>query len=244
MTPFIHSSHDLIILLTLINVGAITLFVDYSEISDEFERLWDWALASRTNITAAVETRECANCLDDVGTRDFPFEPTTEDCLHDLDICSQCLNTWINTSLDNGNWKNITCLSADCGATLQYADVKRNSSSADMERYERFATRDALSEMPGFKWCLNRECDHGQIHDDGGGTEQILTCEACHFKRCTVCDKEWHQDETCEQYAQRLAAQPGEVDASEAWVANNSKICPGCKAPIQKNDGCDHMTCE
>lgn len=225
-------------------LGAVSLFVDRAEISDEMGILCRWGLDTQTDITATIETRECSNCLDEVGASDFPFQPTTDDCVHDLDTCKQCITTWIGTSLDNGNWKNITCLSVDCGAVLQYADVKRNSSDADMERYERFATRDALSTMPGFRWCLNPECSAGQIHDGDEAGTAILTCEVCDFKRCTLCERAWHQDETCDQYTQRLAAQPGEIDASEAWVANNSRKCPGCQSPIQKNDGCDHMTCE
>ena len=38
--------------------------------------------------------------------------------------------------------------------------------------------------------------------------------------------------------AQKLAA-----SQSESWVTKNTKACPGCKAPIQKNGGCNHVTC-
>lgn len=221
--------------------GALRMYYDSVELEDAMESMNFLHFESGSTITVEVETRECINCLDDVGLRDFPFEPTTDGCFHDLDICKQCIDTWITTSLDNGNWKNITCLSTDCGSVLQYADVRRGASAADMDRYERFATRDALSEMPGFKWCLASDCDAGQIHDTSG--TEILTCNSCGFKRCTLCDRASHQDENCEQYTQRLAAQPQENDASEAWVANNSRKCPGCQSPIQKNDGCDHMTC-
>lgn len=239
----IGSLRQLIATVSETSPGAVSMYGDYSELDEDVAPLQYMGLNSGATILATVETRECVNCLDDVGARDFPFEPTTDECAHDLDICKSCIHTWITTSLDQGNWKNIACLSADCGAIMQYADLRRNSADEDMIRYERFATRDALAEMPDFKWCINPQCDAGQIHDDGGGTEQILTCQVCQFKRCIACDRPWHQDETCEQYTQRLAAQPGEVDASEAWVANNSRKCPGCQSPIQKNDGCDHMTC-
>jgi hypothetical protein len=224
--------------------GAIHMYYDDIELDDAMVALNFIDFEPGALISIEVETRECVNCIGDVGWREFPFEPTTEECFHDLDICKRCIETWITTCLDNGNWRNITCLSADCGSVLQYADVKRGALPADMQRYERFATHDALSGMSGFKWCLAPNCGSGQIHDDADGTEQILTCSACGFKRCTACDRAWHQDETCEEYTQRLAAQPTENDASEAWVANNSRRCPGCKSPIQKNDGCDHMTCK
>ena len=30
---------------------------------------------------------------------------------------------------------------------------------------------------------------------------------------------------------------------SELWVKKNAKPCPGCNIPIDKRDGCNHMTC-
>ena len=32
-------------------------------------------------------------------------------------------------------------------------------------------------------------------------------------------------------------------EAAEIWIKNNTKPCPNCKAPIEKNQGCMHMTC-
>ena len=31
--------------------------------------------------------------------------------------------------------------------------------------------------------------------------------------------------------------------ASDIWVARNTKKCPSCKSPVNKNGGCNHMTC-
>ena len=37
-------------------------------------------------------------------------------------------------------------------------------------------------------------------------------------------------------------AQQAEADAR--WIIDNTKPCPRCSAPIQKNEGCNHMTCK
>lgn len=36
----------------------------------------------------------------------------------------------------------------------------------------------------------------------------------------------------------------GEVDpSSQAMLDKNTKLCPNCKVPIEKNSGCDHLSC-
>ena len=34
-----------------------------------------------------------------------------------------------------------------------------------------------------------------------------------------------------------------EEKASKKWLKEKAKTCPGCKRPIEKINGCDHMTC-
>jgi len=34
-----------------------------------------------------------------------------------------------------------------------------------------------------------------------------------------------------------------EIAAVSFWLINNSKKCPNCKSPIEKNEGCNHMKC-
>jgi len=64
--------------------------------------------------------------------------------------------------------------------------------------------------------------------------------------------KEPHEPCTCDQWNQWLekaskyrdVKSDANVIASQIWISNNTKDCPGCKAHIQKNEGCNHMTCK
>jgi IBR domain, a half RING-finger domain len=55
----------------------------------------------------------------------------------------------------------------------------------------------------------------------------------------------WHDSETCAEYDDRVSGRRHAVDeaATEARIEKTTKACPQCKARIEKNDGCDHMTC-
>ncbi len=104
--------------------------------------------------------------------------------------------------------------------------------------------RSALSEMPDFRHCLRPGCPSGQLHNSG--TEgNIFICSACGFKVCTVHDAAMHTGETCAQYDQRIRDQQRGYKKSEKTIKDTTKRCPGrkCGVPIEKNDGCDHMTC-
>lgn len=99
-----------------------------------------------------------------------------------------------------------------------------------------------MNATPGFRWCLGPGCDSGQIHDTDNGS--IMTCAGCKFKQCTTCERELHEGESCEQYTARMAAQGALNRASEETIAQITKDCPNCKRKIEKNGGCDHMTCK
>lgn len=73
---------------------------------------------------------------------------------------------------------------------------------------------------------------------------------------CWSCGEEAHWPCSCEQWAQwgrevaAMVASDGGGDAAQtdesrnaAWIAANTKRCPRCRKPIEKNQGCMHMTC-
>ena len=52
-----------------------------------------------------------------------------------------------------------------------------------------------------------------------------------------------HSDVTCKEYDEKLKKEAKDEHQSEHWKEKHTKKCPQCGASIQKNDGCDHMTC-
>jgi hypothetical protein len=101
--------------------------------------------------------------------------------------------------------------------------------------------------MRDFYWCTAPNCASGQIHISGSDGP-ILICHACKGRSCIVHNITWHEGETCNEYTYRMSPRRkrAEERASERLVKQIAKSCPGpgCGARIQKNEGCDHMTCE
>ncbi|CAH3191983.1 unnamed protein product [Porites evermanni] len=87
----------------------------------------------------------------------------------------------------------------------------------------------------------------------------IVDCGQGHFF-CWHCAQEAHAPCSCELWrkwlkkiAEMMPKIPTTKDVSECpetevvantlWLVTNSKCCPNCKSPIQKNEGCNHMKC-
>ena len=73
----------------------------------------------------------------------------------------------------------------------------------------------------------------------------FFTCIKCKFKTCFVCRTPAHPTMTCLQYQAFLVAEQTPADVGTInWIKKNTTRCPPpCNIPIEKNDGCDHMTC-
>lgn len=109
---------------------------------------------------------------------------------------------------------------------------------------------DAQKDDPLFRRCLRSTCHGGQVHESGDAAP-LMTCMFCEYKMCFTHQREWHAGQTCKEFdeaADRVtgdARRAKEDAASAAHIQTSTKTCPGpgCAAPIEKNDGCDHMTC-
>jgi len=66
-------------------------------------------------------------------------------------------------------------------------------------------------------------------------------CPACSNKFCTNCNVVWHTGITCAQFNQLQQQQDAEIlnfAQTQKWMP-----CPQCKEYVDKESGCNHMTC-
>jgi len=65
----------------------------------------------------------------------------------------------------------------------------------------------------------------------------------CQYALCFNCKEAWHADVTCAQYQKWKEENAHANDRYDEWRKKNTKNCPQCKTPIEKNGGCNHMKC-
>lgn len=174
----------------------------------------------------------------------FP-SPEILPCAHAMDVCKACLRDQIHNQLESKGskgWNQLSC--PVCSRTLKHNEVQKFASKEDFAKYERFYLIEHLSKEPGFRWCLSGTCESGQLYENTRFMPPRICCSACNFAMCFKHQTPWHQGLTCTEYDRKLLHGEDE-EKSEKWKRDNTKACPGagCGLPIQKGDGCFHMTC-
>ncbi|CAG8591784.1 18443_t:CDS:2 [Gigaspora margarita] len=179
---------------------------------------------------------ECSVCCEDYTT----VQLISSVCNHN-DLCSTCIKRHIEAELNTkGSEILVRCPKSRCSIELTYDDVKRLAPKELFDRYDTLLLRAAIRKLPDFRWCKAAKCGSGQEHTTGDNLP-IITCEACGAKSCFTHDVPWHRGLTCDEFSEQL--QTKDYTANRAYYERHTKPCPRCKMSIEKNSGCDHMSC-
>lgn len=241
--------------------SMVKLFVNHQPLQNEGKTLeregahscwppsifWNSATSSQMPATAVFieiqeAVRQCIVCLDQHPISDFPVM-ITSDCQHVSNICREGIQNTINAGLTERDWDKIRCPVPDCTAIFQHHDMRVHLSDKDFQRYDTIALRSHLSKNPNFHQCPRPGCPQGQIAD---GT--IFNCTFCGGLFCIIHRSEWHTGETCQEYDDRISGRRTrrEEVATVQTIERTTRQCPNseCRVRIEKDDGCDHMTCQ
>lgn len=179
-------------------------------------------------------------CQGDDTTVTFHSKTPSSQCIHPVNVCAGCIATHIETQVnDKGETLTVSC--PDCLFALTFEDIARCASKCVFERYDTLLLRRALQALEDFRWCKNAECGSGQIHE-GGHDAPIMRCGGCKQLSCFTHDLPWHHGKTCQEMDVTLARNANDA-ASKAYIESKTKPCPKCRESIEKEGGCDHMTC-
>lgn len=197
---------------------------------------WLWG-SSQTEPTKA-----CLACTEHLAPTLFP-EPIHSDpaAVHANDICVDCWHQHVRTAIDDPSRVQIGC--AACPLLLQEHEVRLLATKDDHTRYTDKLSLNFIKEDPDYRECPSATCSYGYIHlarHEGN----IFRCAVCQARYCLDCEEVMHDGVTCRWRRNRRdkAKKAGEK-ATTTYLKANSKACPGCGAHIEKDGGCDHMTC-
>ncbi|XP_057789353.1 probable E3 ubiquitin-protein ligase ARI5 [Salvia miltiorrhiza] len=185
----------------------------------------------------------CKICMETVALGRTVSAP----CGHPF--CSGCWAGYVSAAVSDG----ATCLALRCPepkcaavAGLDIVEAMANEDAGARKLYRRCLLRSYVESSRTRKWCPGPGCDLATEFDvfGGGGGEETsydVTCD-CGFKFCWRCGED-HRPVACATVA-RWAEKNVSDENNAGWIIANTKTCPGCLKPIEKNQGCNHMTCK
>lgn len=194
-------------------------------------------------------------------------EPVIVPCLHQF--CVSCWRKYLTIKIREGDVHSIVCPEVSC-PQLVPVDIIEQIVSPDMvRRYLQFDIEAFVKSNPHFNWCPWAGCGRA-VHllesaeppplrlprlaprepishavDCGNNHYFCWECLGpAHAPCCCEKWKEW-QKKVAEAKPEELksACTRTEDAANCLWMVTNSKPCPCCKSPIQKNEGCNHIKC-
>eukprot|EP01100_Stratorugosa_tubuloviscum_P001772 TRINITY_DN139_c4_g1_i1.p1 TRINITY_DN139_c4_g1~~TRINITY_DN139_c4_g1_i1.p1 ORF type:complete len:726 (+),score=250.22 TRINITY_DN139_c4_g1_i1:68-2179(+) len=174
---------------------------------------------------------------------DYPIEEfyLLDECNHR--ICLECLGQYLKTKIVEGEVKEIKCPLTNCKMQIKASEIKHCVDEKVFKKFDEFALKNALEGMTDLRWCPKPECENAMIGDK---SNPMMVCSnpECKFCFCFNCKEDWHADVTCEQY-QEWKKENSQADVrSWQWMKDHTRPCPKCHAQIEKNGGCNHMTCK
>ncbi|KAI3676900.1 hypothetical protein L1987_86515 [Smallanthus sonchifolius] len=170
----------------------------------------------------------------------YPLDKiSTTACGHPF--CNTCWTAYISTSINDGpGCLTLRCPIPSCGAAVGVDMINKLTSIEDKIKYQRYLLRSYIEDNRKTKWCPAPGCDSAIEFDLGSGSYDV-TCH-CSYSFCWNCTEEAHRPVDCETVSKWIMKNSAESENMN-WILANSKPCPKCKRPIEKNQGCMHMTC-
>jgi hypothetical protein len=123
--------------------------------------------------------RDCNVCGDSKEPLEYSTKPPTSRCAHEITTCNECLQSWMASEFETKGTEGIKC--PECPEIFEYDDVQRAASAHTFAAYDKMATRNALSALDDFAWCLAPGCDNGQLNPENNN---FMDCAACGYKQC------------------------------------------------------------
>jgi ariadne-1 len=114
-----------------------------------------------------------------------------------------------------------------------------------MPRYHELLTRTFVDDKDNLKWCPAPNCVYAvDCKVKSRELSRIVPTVQCNCGHgfCFGCAHTDHQPAPCALVKKWLKKCEDDSETAN-WISANTKECPKCASTIEKNGGCNHMTC-
>ncbi|KAI9326874.1 hypothetical protein BDR26DRAFT_809226 [Obelidium mucronatum] len=195
---------------------------------------------SAAGASAPPAAFECQICYDDT-----PTEKAALNCNHAF--CKSCYSQYLHTKIvDEGEAARIQCPDSKCHVLVDEESVEGIVDPSVFRRYKNLLLKAYVDDTPSLKWCPHPNCEYAvSCKISPSSLEEIVPSVACGSGHafCFGCSlAQDHQPCVCSLVKLWLKKCADDSETAN-WISANTKECEKCQSTIEKNGGCNHMTC-
>ncbi|KAJ7954537.1 RBR-type E3 ubiquitin transferase [Quillaja saponaria] len=192
-------------------------------------------LLENPNLNSPINSTTCGICFES-----FSFDGVNSAaCGHPY--CTSCWKSYISVAIDSGpGCLTLKCPQPSCVVFVGKDMIDLLGSQKEKDKYQHYLLRSYVEQNKKIKWCPSPGCEYA-VKSDDGNVNYDLSC-LCSFMFCWNCSEDAHRPVNCDTVAKWVLKNTSEAENTK-WISAYCKPCPKCKRPIEKNHGCNHMTC-
>mmetsp|Transcript_17747 Transcript_17747/g.31799 ORF Transcript_17747/g.31799 Transcript_17747/m.31799 type:complete len:494 (-) Transcript_17747:237-1718(-) len=178
----------------------------------------------------------CPICFDKVRC---PEDSFALGCDHWF--CNACWKTYLTDKVETTGTRSIMahCPAFKCKAAIPDSTFPKFLDEPLMKKFKHASLNSYITENKNLRWCPAPRCDRIIIASSASTSVRCV----CGQSFCFRCNEEAHDPVTCEQVATWQAKCEKESHTAQ-WIISNTRKCPKCLVRIEKNQGCNHMSCQ
>lgn len=210
-------------------------------------------VVSARGVAAGDDDAECAICREQMHRGGGGV--TALACGHVF--CDACWTTYLEGRIQEGDTA-IRCPQHKCPLRVPEEVVAGLCSPQMADRFREFVRKSFVEEGRNTMWCPHPGCtfavdtaaaaeetgaaggEHaggpalsgGVFVTCGGGHTFCVACKCCEVHAPAPCDLVRTWQKKCDDDSETMN-----------WLSAHTQDCPQCKCTIEKNGGCNHMTC-
>uniref|UniRef100_T1J405 RBR-type E3 ubiquitin transferase n=1 Tax=Strigamia maritima TaxID=126957 RepID=T1J405_STRMM len=180
-------------------------------------------------------SNECSVCLTSLNNHQFRHLQ----CGHSF--CVSCWGSYFQIRLDQSVSIEMECMAKGCRILVPEDFALDILSTSNFSRkYQQFLFTANVRTHPKLLFCPGLDCD--VVIRAKEAKSGRVTCSECKSIFCFKCAADYHAPTDCEMMRKWLLKCADDTETMN-YICANTKDCPECKFCIEKNGGCNHMSC-
>ncbi|CAD8125577.1 unnamed protein product [Paramecium sonneborni] len=152
-------------------------------------------------------------------------------------FCHSCVTHTIAQRFSKEQFLVVPCLQYGCKYRLPISMIKKFSR---LEDFKKIICKKFIDTNKSIAYCLGVDCKKILRPKDLSIT--TVTC-SCGTSFCFRCKNELHLPVPCDM-AKKWVSEINKNETNILWIVLNTKICPFCKKPVERSDGCNYLMCK